>query len=166
MQTINGCYKHILAGLDLTESCHFVMQKAIAFAAASQASLSVVHIIEPMAFAFGGDLPIDLTEVQEQQLQRATHALNDICRASNYPIAQTHVLVGQPASELQQLAQTIPADLIIVGSRGRKGLALLLGSTSSSLLHGGACDILAVSTKKVVEAAQKTDADDAAPLIV
>jgi len=40
------------------------------------------------------------------------------------------------------------ADLIIVGSHGRHGLALLLGSTANGVLHGAACDVLAVRVGK------------------
>ena len=36
------------------------------------------------------------------------------------------------------------ADLIVVGSHGRHGLALLLGSTANAVLHGAPCDVLAV----------------------
>jgi universal stress protein A len=45
---------------------------------------------------------------------------------------------------LHYLANQEGADLIIVGSHGRKGFALLLGSTSNSVLHGASCDVLAV----------------------
>jgi universal stress protein A len=38
--------------------------------------------------------------------------------------------------------------LIVVGSHGRKGFALLLGSTPNSVLHGATCDVLAVLVKK------------------
>ena len=36
------------------------------------------------------------------------------------------------------------ADVIVVGSHGRHGLALLLGSTANGVLHGATCDVLAV----------------------
>jgi len=32
----------------------------------------------------------------------------------------------------------------VVGSHGRHGLALLLGSTANGVLHGASCDVLAV----------------------
>ncbi|MEO1899758.1 MAG: universal stress protein, partial [Methylococcales bacterium] len=35
-------------------------------------------------------------------------------------------------------------DLIVVGSHGRHGLALLLGSTANGVLHHAVCDVLAV----------------------
>ena len=42
------------------------------------------------------------------------------------------------------MAKDIGADLIVVGSHGRYGLALLMGSTANGVLHGATCDVLAV----------------------
>jgi universal stress protein A len=51
---------------------------------------------------------------------------------------------GIPKQEIVQLAQREQVDLIVVGSHGRHGLALLLGSTANSVLHYSQCDVLAV----------------------
>ena len=51
---------------------------------------------------------------------------------------------GRPESELQRAAEAKGADVIVVGSHGRHGLALLLGSTANGVLHGATCDVLAV----------------------
>jgi len=45
---------------------------------------------------------------------------------------------------MHNMAETQQMDLIVVGSHGRHGLALVFGSTSSSVLHGASCDVLAV----------------------
>jgi universal stress protein A len=39
-------------------------------------------------------------------------------------------------------------DLVVVGSHGRHGLSLLLGSTANGVLHGAGCDVLAVRVGK------------------
>ena len=49
------------------------------------------------------------------------------------------------------------ADLIVVGSHGRHGLALLLGSTANGVLHGATCDVLAVRVGSIAE--KSTDSD-------
>uniref|UniRef100_UPI0035614A7D universal stress protein n=1 Tax=Zhongshania sp. TaxID=1971902 RepID=UPI0035614A7D len=54
------------------------------------------------------------------------------------------LLSGRPDSQIHELAKTLEVDLVIVGSHGRKGLALLLGSTANGVLHGADCDVLAV----------------------
>jgi universal stress protein A len=63
-----------------------------------------------------------------------------------YGVAKTSqiVAIGRPESEIHRLAKEHDVDLIIVGSHGRKGLQLLLGSTANGVLHGTECDVLAV----------------------
>lgn len=142
-------YTHIIVGLDLTEDCPAVIDRAASIARAFNAKLTLAHVIEPIAFAYGGDMPVDLSGVQEQQVQKAGADLSLLAQGANYPVHQQHVLVGQPAAELHYLAEQEDADLIVVGSHGRKGFALLLGSTSNSVLHGANCDVLAVLVKKL-----------------
>jgi universal stress protein A len=153
MTNNSALYRHIIAGLDLSEESPQVLAKAVALATACGAQLSVAHIIEPITFAYGGDMPVDLSEVQEQLQVKAETELQRLAQMAGFPIQQEHVLVGQPATELHYLAKQQDADLIIVGSHGRKGLALLLGSTSNSVLHGASCDVLAVRVN-VSEAAE------------
>ncbi len=138
-------YQHILIAVDLSEECHAVMQRAQAIAQSSQAKLSVVHIIEPMTMAFGGEVPMDLSLIQQQQFEQATEQFNNF--ATHYPeISAEHrqLSYGQPRQEIHRLASEQGCDLIVVGSHGRHGLALLLGSTANDLLHGAPCDVLAV----------------------
>jgi universal stress protein A len=144
MNQTNCLYNHILVGLDLTEETPQVLAKAVNFARSCNAKLSIAHVLEPITFAYGGDMPLDISEVQTQQVQRAEQELHELARHIDYPVVQEHVLVGQPASELHYLAEQQDADLIIVGSHGRKGFALLLGSTPNSVLHGATCDVLAI----------------------
>jgi universal stress protein A len=141
-------YKHIIVGVDLSDDCPPVIRRAAAIAQVCNAKLTLVHVLEPIAFAYGGDMPVDLSGVQEQQVQKAETELAQLASTTNYPIQQKHVLVGQPAAELHYLAEQESADLIVVGSHGRKGFALLLGSTPNSVLHGASCDVLAVLVKK------------------
>lgn len=141
-------YKHIIVGVDLSEDCPPVIRRAAAIAQTCNAKLTLAHVLEPIAFAYGGDMPVDLTGVQEQQVQKAEADLALLAKSTAYPILQQHVLVGQPAAELHYLAEQESADLIVVGSHGRKGFALLLGSTPNSVLHGATCDVLAVLVKK------------------
>ena len=50
--------------------------------------------------------------------------------------------------EVNFLPSDIAADLIVIGSHGRHGLALLLGSTANGVLHGAPCDVLAIRVGK------------------
>ena len=137
-------YKRILIGLDLSEESSQVLQKAAAIGAACDAELSLAHVIEPLTFAYGGDIPMDLSEVQEQLQTQAKEQLRKAAAQLNVPAERQHVVLGQPATEIHRLAEEMQADLVIIGSHGRHGLALLLGSTANGVLHGASCDVLAV----------------------
>ena len=142
-------YQHILVAIDLADECHPVMRRAQALAASSRAQLSLVHIVEPMAMAFGGDVPMDLSMLQQQQFDQARERLDGF--ASRYPELtpeHRHLAYGQPRQEIHRLAAEQKCDLIVVGSHGRHGLALLLGSTANDVLHGAPCDVLAVRLTK------------------
>ena len=54
------------------------------------------------------------------------------------------VLVCAMQGDTEAQADKLAADLIVVGSHTRSGLALLLGSTARGLVPGAHCDVLAV----------------------
>lgn len=142
-----GDYRHIIVGLDLSEESSQVLDRAISMAQAYSAQLSLAHVIEPLTFAYGGDIPMDLSEVQDQLQQQATEQLSRMAQKVGVPDVRQHVVIGQPATEMHRLAKDQQADLIVVGSHGRQGLALLLGSTANGVLHGAETDVLAVRVK-------------------
>ena len=142
-------YEHILVAVDLTDECDPVINRASESAKANGAKLSLIHIVEPMAMAFGGDVPMDLSQLQQQQFDQAKERLERLI--AKYPQLHKdycHLNYGQPRQEIHALAKAQNCDLIVVGSHGRHGLALLLGSTANDVLHGAPCDVLAVSLKK------------------
>jgi len=142
-------YQHILVAVDLTEECDPVIKRARALAQQAGSRLSLVHIVEPMAMAFGGDVPMDLSQLQQQQFDQAKERLERlIVKYPELSKENCHLTYGQPRQEIHQLAKERDCDLIVVGSHGRHGLALLLGSTANDILHGASCDVLAVRLEK------------------
>jgi len=142
-------YEHILVAVDLTEECDPVIKRARELSVSSEALLSLVHIVEPMAMAFGGDVPMDLSQLQQQQFDQAKERLDRlIVKYPELSKDNCHLTYGQPRQEIHHLAKEQHCDLIVVGSHGRHGLALLLGSTANDVLHGAPCDVLAVHLVK------------------
>ena len=137
-------YHRILLAVDLTEESSPVAARAHALAASEGASVHLVHVIEPLNFAYSGDVPLDISTVQDQIHDQARHHLQEFANRHQIDADHTHLLFGRPDSEIQRLAEEIEADIIVVGSHGRHGLALLLGSTANGVLHGARCDVLAV----------------------
>jgi len=137
-------YKHILVGLDLSADCVAVLRKAAEIATSFDAQISIAHVVEPLAFAYGGDVPIDLTEAQSLMEQQAKQRLSRILEEVHVTPSEQHVCIGQAAHELHRIAENNDIDLIIVGSHGRHGLALLFGSITKGVVAGAKCDVLAV----------------------
>ena len=139
-----GTYSHILLGLDLSEDSDKVASKAANVATMNNAQMSAVHVIEPLSFAYGGDIPMDFSSVQEEILKQAQKQMQKIGERWNIPEERQYMVVGRPEDEIHAIAQDCNADLVIVGSHGRHGLALVFGSTANGVLHGAHCDVLAV----------------------
>lgn len=137
-------YNHIIVGIDLSGAGETLVKKANEIATAMGAKISLVHAIEPLSFAYGGDLPLDFSGIQDEIQVEANKKLQELAVLINIPEDRCHLVVGRPEKEIQATAEKVGADLIIVGSHGRHGLALLLGSTSNGVLHGAKCDVLAI----------------------
>lgn len=140
-------YQKILVAIDLTEEAPQVLDKAVAVSKAHGAELMLVHVVEPVGYAYGGDIPMDLTELQDQLDKAAKDQLAGYGEKYGVTAQNQVVTVGRPESEIHRLSEEQGVDLVIVGSHGRKGFQLLLGSTANGVLHGTICDVLAVRIK-------------------
>lgn len=145
-------YQHILVALDLSENTAQVLSKASLLAQQNNARLSVVHVIEPIMepvdYTFGSPASVTLLSIQEEIQETAETKLSKLMTPIGVLPADQHIVYGRPADQVHQLAKDKSCDLIIIGSHGRHGLALLLGSTANAVLHGAICDVLAVRFKE------------------
>lgn len=147
--TDSGFYETILVAIDLSEESKLVMKKAKQIAQRnSESKLLVMHTLEPLGFAYGGDIPMDLTSIQDQLDSHAKKGLAELLEEFDIPVENQFVVVGMPDSEIHRMAKEHEVDLIVVGSHARQGLQLLLGSVSTGVLHGAICDVLAVRVGK------------------
>ncbi len=139
-------YTKILVALDLSDDSAQVAQRANAVA--KGAELHYIHVIEPLSFAYGGDIPMDFSGIQDEIQQQATQQLQRFAESQGIDAQHQHIVLGRPEVEIHATAEELGADLIVVGSHGRYGLALLMGSTANGVLHGATCDVLAVRVGK------------------
>ena len=139
-----SAYKHILIGLDLSPESQEVVDRVKLLFSHRDTKISICHVLEPLAFTYGGDILIDLSDVQTQLQDQAATRLSTLAAQLNISEDNQHIILGHPAQEMHNMAESQHMDLIVVGSHGRHGLALMFGSTSSSVLHGASCDVLPV----------------------
>ncbi len=141
-----GDYQHILLAVDYSEHSDYVAQRAKSLAKIYQATLSIIHVLDniPMPDTTYGtvisleqDSSYDLLEAEKTKLRQMAGKLG-------IDDANQWLVWGVPKQEIVQIAEQENIDLIVVGSHGRHGLALLLGSTANSILHYAKCDVMAV----------------------
>lgn len=137
-------YQRILVAIDLSEEALPVIERARSIAEQFNAELHLLHVIEPLSLAYGGDIPMDFSTVQDQLQEQSEKTLGEYQQRFQIDESHCHLLMGRPESKVHELSEDLGIDLIVVGSHGRKGLALLLGSTANGVLHGATCDVLAV----------------------
>ncbi|ETI58015.1 universal stress protein [Marinomonas profundimaris] len=141
-------YNRILLAVDLTDESIKVANKAVALCQSTGAELTIVHVIESLNYAYGGDVPIDITDIQAQLQETAKERIAILEAQLDIPLQESCITQGGIESEIHRIAEEKKVDLIVVGSHGRHGLALLLGSTANGVLHGAPCDVLAVKVAK------------------
>jgi len=139
-------YKHILIAADFSNHNKLVCEKAQAIAARNQAKLSICHIVEDFPitdFAYEPMISVDI-DMREALLDSAKKQITEIANTLEIAAEKQWVEFGSPNRDIVRLAQENQVDLIVVGSHGRHGIQLLLGSTANGVLHHAKCDVLAV----------------------
>jgi len=95
--------------------------------------------------AYGGpEFYVDFNDIRENLLPNLEsmaieHKLNNVSALVEF---------GRPTDLIVEVAERENIDLIVLGSHGKHGVALLLGSTADGVLHHAQCDVLAVRIKK------------------
>ncbi|MCB1615201.1 MAG: universal stress protein [Pseudomonadales bacterium] len=140
-------YSKILVAIDLSEEAHQVIRRAMEVAEIHGADIQVVHVEETPITGYGPMIghPIG----GEMQLREEMLAVMEKI-ADQHGLAHEclHCLLGHPATAINDLAIKLKASLIVVGSHGKHGIRLLLGSTANAILQTAPCDALLV---KIVE---------------
>ncbi len=139
-------YKHILLAADFSEHGNTVAARAKDLADKYQAKLSIVHVLDNLLItdaAYGSTIPFDL-DLTAELMAAAKKRLANLAESLDIAEDGRWMETGSPKLEIIRVAKENNVDLIVVGSHGRHGFALLLGSTANGVLHHALCDVLAV----------------------
>ena len=140
--------KRILFATDFSRWAQRAEDYACALACSWRASLTVLSVAE-FPPGLNPDYPVNQQYLADL-LKHASSQLVDLKgRAERRGIAvTTRVATGIPSEEVITAAQAEDSDLIVVGTRGKTGLAhVLLGSTAERVIRGAPCPVLAVRTE-------------------
>lgn len=139
----------ILVPVDFSDCSLEAVEYAALMAERHRASLTLLHVLEPVSY--GLDFTLLHGGKREEMRERSTARLGDLTRAladAGIP-ADSQVRGGTPFESILDSAKTIPADLIVMGTHGRRGLShALCGSVAEAVLRQSRCPVLTVRSPK------------------
>lgn len=147
-------FSRILAAIDDSECADSALALAIELAAANHSKLIIVRVVDPVEASapvmdpYGAVQPY-LAAIEENArdlIDRAT------ARAAAAGVAADgRVLSGAPVATLVDLAKRERADVVVLGSHGRKGLSrLIVGSVAEGVMREASCPTLVVHAHTAV----------------
>ncbi len=144
-------YTHILVAVDFSASADQVLAKARDIAQRNNAKLSMLHVVEympPVDYANDPMLVSNLEIDENEMLEQAKKSLQKFSNKHNLKNVELNVQLGRAKHEITQFVKTHRCDLVVMGSHGRRGISLFLGSTANAVLHAMPCDIMTVKVEK------------------
>jgi len=147
-------FKHILVPVDGSNTALAAVDKAIGLAKAFDSSVTIIYVIDPYPFTGVG---ADFAYGQDQYLTAATAEANAAIKAASERMAAQGVQVESRVIEshaiwrgVLEACDAAGADLIVMGSHGRRGLEkLVLGSVTQSVLSHSKVTTLVVRNCEV-----------------
>jgi universal stress protein A len=137
-------YRRILVVVDLTEDSLVIGRRAQALAALYGAEIELLHVVEFVPVEPMGETLMPSVQIEDELLERARQRVATLAGELGLKGAAARVEAGNVKSEILRVAREYNADLIVLGSRERHGLSILVNFTEDTVLHAAPCDVLAV----------------------
>jgi nucleotide-binding universal stress UspA family protein len=141
-------FSTILFANDFSEGSDYAFGYALTMAQRFSAKLLIVHVINEPVDLRGFYVPhISFENLEKEIAEGAAKMMEQFCaeKLAGYSNFTKIILTGIPYEEILRTADENGADLIIMGTHGRKGLDhLLFGSTAERVTRGANCPVMTV----------------------
>lgn len=151
----------IVVGIDYSPASDLALERALELAAAHpQADVHVVHVARLYGAHAGIDGPAEPGGFVNLTIADATAQIESYAEERRQALAgslasvrlHAHLRLEAPAHEIAQIAADLEADLVVVGTHGRRGLARwLLGSVAEAVVRLAPCPVFVVRPKALPE---------------
>jgi universal stress protein A len=137
-------YQKLLVLLDLSDDSERVAVAGRDLAAYSKASIVALHVVEFVPVEPMGESLMPTVQIEDELIKRSREKLKELAARLGLERVTLRVEAGNTKAEILRVAEEEHADLIVLGSRERHGLAILVNFTEDTVLHAAHCDVLAV----------------------
>ena len=130
-------FQRILVPIDFGEASDRALQLAVELAGDSEAELTVLHVCEIPIYAYG-DMPVAPVDLLSPLADLARKRLDSLLASlrDQVPNVRGMLKLGAPWQEILAAASELGADLVVMGTHGRRGLAhALLGSVAEKVVR-------------------------------
>ena len=132
-------FKHILVPVDGSETSTKAVVKAVGLAKAFGSVVTVLYVIDPYPFTgVGADFAYGQAQYLSAATAEANQALDEAKKVFEEAGVQVNTLLGEGHAVhegIGRVLSSVDADLIVMGSHGRRGLEkLMLGSVTQRVL--------------------------------
>jgi nucleotide-binding universal stress UspA family protein len=141
--------ERILVPVDFSDCSLDALEYAVVVAQQAKASIMLLHVLEPVSY--GLDFTLSHVRTREHVRESWTKRLKELTSSHQH----SHVAMefqlrgGLPADSILDSAQTLPCDLIVMGTHGRRGIShALSGSVAEAVLRKSHCPVIAVRSPK------------------
>lgn len=133
--------RHVLAATDFSPASERALEQATELAATFDAKLTIVHVMEPPPYRYPIPPPAELCPPSMREPLDALVASVQ----KRWPRTEGQLREGTPWREIVAAATEGRADLIVVGTHGRRGLPhWILGSVAEGVLRASSAPVLTV----------------------
>lgn len=132
--------RHILVPVDFSATSERAADYAVELAAATGAKLTLAQVIEPSPYLVPADVTDAIRSATKRELDRRAEELRPHARS-----VETILGEGKPWQEIGKLASQVGADLIVLGTHGRRGFArAILGSVAERVVRSAPVPVVTV----------------------
>ncbi|MCU7499051.1 MAG: universal stress protein [Ignavibacteria bacterium] len=143
--------KKILVPVDFSEFSKNALKYAVDFAQENSAeTLYLIYVVEPVIYP--ADFSMGQVALPSVELEVNSKAKDELLSLAKKEIPERLcyeiiIKTGKPFVEINETAQEIDADLIIIASHGHTGMEqILFGSTAEKVIRKAPCPVLSLRT--------------------
>ena len=145
-------YKRILVPVDGSETANKALVAALQMARESGGRVRVIHTLDELAYLSGFEVSGDLIQLARDYASKVLQDALEVAKSAGVP-AETKLVEGVGArlgEVVADEARAWEADLVVVGTHGRRGVGrVLLGSGAEQVLRLAPVPVLAVRSSEL-----------------